>query len=315
MSVAQKGYVAPRKSSETAKYEYENSHYTNSTFNKVTIVNIPVTNKDDRKTIESLVTGADITDDEYYRNLIDTRNAEFIRNGVLPPSADGWRSLIKTLKENEWPAKRPTFYSADSGYATAKHHNSEGVIDSAGHIIIPIIWGRASTFHNGLAYVTAPGYKGKTGFMDKTNTLAIPLKYEDCWLGFSQGLAPVKYDGKWGFIDVNDLVVVPFIYESAKQFDKDGYAVVQKKKKLGMINIAGKEMIPIKYQQIYKGGYENLYSCQLKDKWGVVSIETGETIIEPIYETYVYFFDGKAKVTLKGRTFYIDKTGAEVPAP
>ncbi len=311
IAIAQNGYVAPRKSSETAKYEYNNSHYTNTTSRTTIIIAVP-TKKDD-EIIQNLARGADITNDAYYAKMIDESNAQYIRNGVLPPSKESWLRTIENIRKNEWPAKWPTFYpSIDSGYATVKQRGRYGVIDTTGKIIIPIIWQYASIFRNGLAFVQTMGPDSKTGFMNKANKLVIPLKYEDCYLGFSEGVAAVKLNGKWGFIDVNDDTAIPFLYDEVTAF-KDGFAVVKQNKKYGVIDKTGIEIIPIKYQAINQLTLEKIFVFKQKDKWGAFD-EKGKVIIEPIYKEHFYFYKGKAEVTLKSRTFYIDTTGNEVPA-
>jgi hypothetical protein len=47
-------------------------------------------------------------------------------------------------------------------------------------------------------------------------------------------------------------------------------------------------------------------------KFGFIDM-TGKEVIAPVYAAADNFRNGKAKVVLNGRTFYIDKTGAEVP--
>lgn len=54
-----------------------------------------------------------------------------------------------------------------------------------------------SCLENGLASVRQ---NGKSGFIDKTGNIIIPIQYDDT-MPFSENLAPVKKNGKWGFID------------------------------------------------------------------------------------------------------------------
>jgi hypothetical protein len=51
---------------------------------------------------------------------------------------------------------------------------------------------------------------------------------------------------------------------------------------------------------------------ELGGKWGFID-KTGKEIIPPKYDFDCLFINGKAKVTLNGKDFFIDKTGREVP--
>ena len=307
-------YVAPvvTKTYSSGKSPSTVPHY--SSTNATGSINITVFDKKDAETIQVLARGTDITDDAYYAEIIDRSNAEFARNGVLAPGKEGWKNIINGLIKSEWPAKFPPSYSFDSGYATVRHHNKYGVIDTAGNIIIPIIWeGYASTFSNGLACVNTGGRDQKCGFMNKTNTLVIPLKYDDFHIGFREGLAVVKQGKKWGYIDTDDVTVIPFIYDEASYFHM-GFAVVELKKKCGVIDKTGKQILPVKYESITVDGVEKMITYKNKNKWGAFNLD-GNPVIPPIYNDNFDFFRGKAKVTLNSRTFYIDKTGTEVAAP
>lgn len=296
--------VDPGKASTMVKY---NNTSSNST------INIAVPTKKDADIVQAQAKGADITSDEYYAEIIDRSNASAIRNGILPKSKDWWERSIASLEANEWPAKFPDSYSFDSGYATVQHHGLFGVIDKSGKVIIPIIWKWASTFSYGLSFVKSSGPDIKCGFMDKDNRLVIPLKYEDCLLGFQEGLAAVKLNEKWGYIDPNDRIVVPFVYDEAKEL-WHGLGIVKQKKKYGVVDKTGAMIIPVKYSSIVHLTFDRMFVFEQKDKWGAFD-EKGAVIIEPIYQEAFTYYNDKAKVTLKSRTFYIDRTGHEVPAP
>ena len=308
---AQNGDVAPKKSSEQVVTEYRNTHNSNNATNST--INISVPTKKDAEIILTQAKGADLTNDQYYSKIIDDRNAEYTRNGILPPDRDQWLSLIARLEADEWPAKFPDSYHFDSGYATVQHHGRFGVIDKKGKIIIPIIWKWAGTFMSGLSMVQSIGPDSRTGFMNVANQLVIPLKYENCTLGFKDGIAGVKLNGKWGYIDPNDRIILPFIYDEVKIFYND-LGIVKQKNKYGVVDKNGNLIIPVKYSWITQLTSEKMFVVELKDKWGAFD-EKGGIITEPIYAHSFSYTNDKAKVTLKSRTFYIDKKGIEVSAP
>lgn len=296
--------VAPAKPSAMVQYANTSSNGT---------INIAVPTEKDAEVVQAQARGADLTNDQYYSKMIDESDASAIRNGVLPMSKDWWKRSIASWEANEWPAKFPDSYSFDSGYATVKHHGRFGVIDKSGKVIIPIIWQWASTFSYGLSLVKSSGPDSKCGFMGKDNRLVIPLKYEDCLLGFKEGLAPVKLNGKWGYIDPNDGIVAPFVYDEAKVL-WNGLGIVKQKKKYGVVDKTGAMIIPVKYSSMVHLTFEKMFVFEQKDKWGAFD-EKGAVVIEPIYKEAFSYHNDKAKVTLKSRTFYIDRTGHEVPAP
>ena len=72
-----------------------------------------------------------------------------------------------------------------------------------------------SCLSEGLAVV---GKNDKSGFVDKTGKVVIPLIYDGAWW-FSEGLAEVDKNGKRGFIDKTGKVAIPLIYDDAYHFN------------------------------------------------------------------------------------------------
>ncbi|MEO6730717.1 MAG: WG repeat-containing protein [Ferruginibacter sp.] len=250
------------------------------------------------------------TDLEYYTRIYDESDEQARRNGILPIGPAMRKLYMENAIAKEWPAKWPKFYDVDSGYASVSHHDKSGIIDKKGNIVIPIIWYSAYVFSEGLACVRSPKPELKFGFLDKENTWVIPLKYQDCRWGFKNGLAAVKLKDNWGYINKADVTVIPFIYDAAEEF-KNGLAIVKRKKNFGVVDLAGNVIIPIKYTSLTQN-YEGIFMCESKNKWGAYN-QKGILITEPVYEVQFYFSGSKAKVTQKGRTFFIDMTGKEVP--
>ena len=109
-----------------------------------------------------------------------------------------------------------------------------GFIDETEKLIIPCKYDHVYGFVEGLAAVWL---NGKGGFIDKTDNIVIPLKYGEM-SAFSEGLAKVTYNGKYGFIDKTDKVVIPFEYDDINGFSGvlKGYAVVTIKGKNGFLD-------------------------------------------------------------------------------
>lgn len=293
---------------KSTKQYYEDKAADEAKKNK--IVAPAVTTTAPKAKSNSAVPEANETDLEYYMRIYDESDERAKRNGVLPMGPQMRKLYMERAIANEWPAKWPASYSFDSGYATVSHHNKSGVIDTKGNVIIPVAWHYASVFNEGLAYVMSPKPELKVGFVDKQNTWVIPLKYQDCKFGFKNGLAAVKLNDNWGYINKADVSVIPFIYDAAEPF-KNGLAIVKRKKNFGVIDLVGNVIIPIKYTSLTQS-YEGIFMCESKGKWGAFN-EKGILITEPLYDEKFYFSASKAKVMQKGRTFFIDMTGKEVP--
>lgn len=133
---------------------------------------------------------------------------------------------------------------------------------------------------------------GKFGYKNDKGKIVIVPKYDNAY-DFSEGMAAVNIGavvslstgligGKWGFIDGTGKEVILLKYAAVTQFNEglaafiSGYYLDDKKNVWGYLDKSGKEVISAKYS--YAEVFEN----------------------------------GKAKVELNGRTFYIDKTGKEI---
>lgn len=76
-----------------------------------------------------------------------------------------------------------------------------------------------------------------------------------------------------------------------------------------IIDVKGKAIIPFgKYEYIWNFG-ENIFSVSVKGILRGYADKDGNLIIKPVFNDTEKFENGKAKVTLKEKTFYIDKNG------
>jgi hypothetical protein len=106
------------------------------------------------------------------------------------------------------------------------------------------------------------------------------------------------YGGKWGLIDKEGKEVLTPKYEYIGQFH-EGFAQVTKGGEF-IIGFGKILVVDILFRHSGYGG-----------KTGFIDI-TGQETIPCIYDRVENFQNGKARVTLNGRTFYIDKNGNEI---
>jgi antitoxin component YwqK of YwqJK toxin-antitoxin module len=151
--------------------------------------------------------------------------------------------------------------------------------------VIPFIYDDANNFINGIASVKL---NDKWGFVDEAGKVIISIQYEKVGMFFSEGIIDVKSNGKWGCVDsATNVIIVDFKYDAIADFSEGLTAV-----NVGCV-------------------IENYYTGCVGGKWGYID-KTGKEIIPIIYDKAYSFSDGKAEVTLNGRTFYIDENGNEI---
>ena len=81
--------------------------------------------------------------------------------------------------------------------------------------------------------------EGKTGWIDTTGKLVIPLEWDGGGHFDDAGMALVKRDDMWGWIDEKGEVILPLKWRSAGSFDQNGQAQVMVDGKWGMIDREG----------------------------------------------------------------------------
>ena len=116
---------------------------------------------------------------------------------------------------------------------------------------------------------------GKYGYKHN-GRVVIPAKYDRAY-GFDEGLAMVELNGKWNYIDKTGKFIASTMYDDIWSFKDLGPVKINGK--WGFIDKAGKMVIPAKYDDVPTQGE---------------------------------FTNGKVKVELNGREFYIDRNGNEV---
>lgn len=207
-------------------------------------------------------------------------------------NADGER-LLNVMLNGKWgfidrtgkeviPFKYEGADSFIEGRAGVTLNKKYGFIDKTGAEVIPLKYDEGSYFHEGL---TSVSLNKRYGFIDKTGKEITPIAYERVSpSGFNNGLAAVRLDGKWGFVDKTGNHVIPPRFDGSEKSDTgpifhEGLAIAAINKKYGCIDRTGKEVIPFKY-------------------------DSSPTFVGELI-----------RVTLDGKSFYIDKNGTEYYEP
>jgi TonB family protein len=137
------------------------------------------------------------------------------------------------------------------GFLVAKNRRW-GLIDSTGHVLVPIEFEYAQWFNDSTAFFSRTGQQ--LG-IDHRGQIVFEADYEKCELAFNhfrqcKHLKAVK-DGKMGLIDFQKNVIVPFEFE---RVDVDGYSnfvrVRLPDRRRGLWNLQGREVLPPRFRNL-----------------------------------------------------------------
>jgi hypothetical protein len=155
----------------------------------------------------------------------------------------------------------------------------------------------------------------KWGYVDNKGQYVINSQFEEAF-NFSEGLALFKSsDGKFGFIGEDGKYVINPIYKDASSFSGGLAAVVMENGKPQFIDKDNKILFSVDKAEYCFGFKEGLARVKIKGKWGFID-KTGKLVINPIYEDAQDFRDGLAAVAKKDEKKdeitwgYIDKSGS-----
>jgi hypothetical protein len=114
-----------------------------------------------------------------------------------------------------------------------------GFINEKGREIVPLQYGEANDFSEGLAAVENDT-TGAWGFVNGKGREVISLKYQEVY-NFQNHLAAVRDStDSWGFIDANGKIIFPCKYDTPVNggFDENGLCEINQN---GFIDIHGTE--------------------------------------------------------------------------
>lgn len=196
----------------------------------------------------------------------------------------------------------------EEGYAQVSKNNKWGLINTAGKVVIPLIYDQVSWFSEGLVLVKKDG---KFGYLNKSGQEVIPLsnKYQDPG-SFWGGIAPVKNDsGDIGFINMQGELVVPYEQYRDPSLSKEG----------------GDKEHKERYWFVKEGAWGRVYDANGKpDDNRAELINSSGKMIKNIEHYYVGRFiegfavfmvkdkDGNLKYGLIKDTAYIPKTASAI---
>lgn len=190
--------------------------------------------------------------------------------------------------------------------STVGANNRYGFINTAGEVIIPVIYAAASSFSNGRARVKDD--KGKSGFVDQNGQMVIPAVYSEVG-PFYEGLAAVRTDDGWAYINpAGEIVISPIAHWKKVPHFSCGRAPFQADdNKWGYIDLKGAKVIPAQFVD-YDYFSEDLCIAWLGESAGFIDL-AGNWHIQPILKRVDRFSHGLAAAYQGAQVYFIDTHG------
>ncbi len=205
------------------------------------------------------------------------------------------------------------------GFLAVRVDKKWGFINAQGKEAIPLRFGVAYNFSDGIARVTNYDDNGASrhGLIDAAGREIIPLEYEVMAHKPSEGLLMAGKGGAHGFMDLTGRTAVPLRYKDAQAFS-EGLAAVSfvadpatKERRWGYIDPTGKTVIEprFEYAEPFKEGFAvvgtrdvgSLAPARAGYTKGFVS-KTGQLVVPLSYDNARPFADGMAAVNVGQNT-------------
>lgn len=195
-----------------------------------------------------------------------------------------------------------------------------GMYNSRGEEVVPIMY---DLIYGLRAKKILLRLNDKLGMIDFDGNQILEVKYEDIY-SIDGEFIHIKINGLLGLLDFegNEVfrpVYDEIIYESYygsftdnQVSDYRSYFIVQKDNKWGILHEPSKEVfIPLIYEKLHYYS-RRFIAVQLNHKWIILNLD-GKKINDFEYDKYELSKELFVVVEREGKTFYLDKEGAEHP--
>ena len=255
----------------------------------------------------------------------DWLSCEFAE-GLLVVERDGKYGFIDYYGNVSLDCKWDDAEPFSEGIAKVKKNGKWGYIDrNTGYYAIPCNWNYATSFVNGMAFVSND--ENKSGYIDKAGNSIGGFRwqrdYEDINLLISDSLARVKDEhSKYGYIDKFGEVVIPCNWKNISHFTDSLARIEADNEKYGFINRHGEIVSPCVFDFAYC--FSEGFACVTEynkrwkeDRWlyqGVPFkyckfINTRGEFVTNSFDDARSFQEGLAAVKVCGRWGFINTHG------
>src|SRR5690606_15413475 len=244
---------------------------------------------------------------------------QFFHGLIAVKAGEKWGYADKTGKEVILP-KYEKALPFNSEYTKVMVNHKWGLIDKTGKEIIPMEYDDIDSRRYFGFFIVEINHK--RGLVNSSGKEVIPVKYDELKFYIlendSEPLFEAKLDKKIGLIDaVRGRELIPVKYTKIEHFTDNYnrlYAQVWNAGKLGLVDRNGEEVIPAVYDKIgkfFKGFTEGPAPVKLNGKYGFIEAG-GKEVIPFKYDDAWGFINGKARVQINKKGFYINKKGEKV---
>lgn len=225
--------------------------------------------------------------------------------------------VLSTYGRPDGPAARKLFPVTNcarwyyDGYTTCEN-TKFGFIDKNGKEVLPLNYGFAYSFFNGMALVSNDGVQS---FINADGKTLFNIGRRNDWSNYkaNNGLIEADINGSRVLLNIDGSVIVKDKLDDIFDFS-EGLAGVERLGKYGYIDESGQIKVPLKYLEAIKEFKEGLAAVNKGGSWGYID-KTGAYIIVPRFKKAESFSCGRAAVMVKGKWGYIDKTGVIIIKP
>lgn len=239
-----------------------------------------------------------------------------VASAVAPPATGSASAAVATAAA---PAPAPARDAASQLW---------GYRQVDGNWAIAPVFRTASAFDQGLAFIENPD--GSGGLINRAGAMVTPNVQQAVWISeptmtearMSEGLLAARdfASDKVGFVDQQGRWVIRPRFVDAHEFH-EGLAAfrLSPRGKVGFIDRKGREVIPPRFGTNFRVPpvfSEGLAAVGLNDQWPRSNLDApgklgyidtrGRWVMPPVYESGSDFWQGQAKVMVKGREQMVD---------
>lgn len=156
----------------------------------------------------------------------------------------------------------------------------QGMIDTLGNEVIPMIYDQVKAFKNGLAVVSL---NGKEGIVNRKGEVQGEIAYSKIVNRYSKHVH-VALNGKYGIISHTGEVIVEPIFRSVSCFDSDFLYVSNDQNERFLFDVNTKELTPCEYYQIWCFN-EGFFKVSKEGKMGMLDVNMN--VVIPLEYDYV----------------------------
>lgn len=197
-------------------------------------------------------------------------------------------------------------HEASGGFKRVEKDGKTGFLNESDELVIPLMYEAAYDFNQ---YKVAGIKKdGLIGFIDKNNKFIVEPKFKGIFKINEFEFYRVEIDGKKGLYDFKGQEIVSLIYDDIMVQGNTGFLTVQQNGKQGLIDRKGKLVTSLVYEKIYSPDL-GISPCKIDKNTYTFINEKGVQFKETYDDVFSFSADGLARVMKDEKIGYVDLKG------